>query len=407
MAQCYVGSEIGQLRRVILHRPELSLQRLTPSNCDDLLFDDVLKVDKAGQEHDYFAQTLRSNNVEVFLLKDLLAETLTDEEAKQWTLDRQCSKYFLGPTLANDVHEYLDSLPATEVAEKLLGGITVDEYPSEHKTMLRAMKRQQEFIIPPLPNHLFTRDTSCWVYNGVSINPMAKQARKRETIHMRAIYQFHPIFKQQPFKFWYGNEGYYYDRATIEGGDVLVIGRGTVLIGLGERSTPQAAEILAKNLFKQDAAKHVIVIRLPKSRSCMHLDTVMTMLDYDCFTVFPEVIHEDVQCWELTKGNGAKVSLREVNEGLFKLLAKLLDVEKIRLIPTGGNIYQAEREQWNDANNVLTLRPGVVVGYERNNHTIAKFEEAGIQVFPIHGDELGRGRGGARCMSCPFDRDDI
>ncbi len=409
MSQCYVGSEIGQLRRVLLHRPELSLERLTPSNCEELLFDDVLRVQVAGKEHDYFAQVLRNNNIEVLLLKSLLAETLENPEAVKWVLDRQCSKYRLGSTLAESLRAYLkDQLPM-DMATILLGGITRQEFKKEVPSLAYALKDPYDFIIPPLPNHLFTRDTSCWIYNGVSVNPMAKSARRRETVHLRAIYNFHPMFNKSKFHFWLGNHDYFYDHMTIEGGDVLVIGNGYVLIGMGERTTPQAVESLAKNLFKQHAAKKIIAVQLPQSRAAMHLDTVMTMLDRDCFTVFPQIINDKTRHFILEPGNSKtiKVNASEPKGTLFQTLAELLEVTQIRCVETGGNTYQQEREQWNDANNVLTIRPGVVIGYERNLYTIEKMQAAGITVHTIPGDELGRGRGGARCMSCPIERDDI
>lgn len=407
MSRCYVGSEIGQLRRVMLHRPELSLERLTPSNCEDLLFDDVLRVGKAGKEHDYFAQVLRDNQVEVYLLRNLLAETLENKDAKKWVLDRQCTKYRLGSTLAEELRAFLLEIPAIELADLLLGGITASEFATKYVSITKSMKSLTDFLIPPLPNHLFTRDTSCWIYNGVSVNPMAKSARRRETVHLRAIYNFHPMFKKDKFKFWYGNEDYNYDHATLEGGDVLVIGRGYVLIGMGERSSPQGVECLAKNLLKHGAAKQVIAVELPKTRSAMHIDTVMTMLDYDCFTIYPDVINNDMRYWLLEPGNKEKVKMTLGTDKFFDYLAKILDVDSLKLIPTGGDVYQREREQWNDANNVLTIRPGVVIGYERNGHTLENMDRAGITVLTIPGDELGRGRGGARCMSCPIDRDDI
>jgi len=407
MSDCYVGSEIGQLRRVILHRPELSLERLTPTNCGELLFDDVLRVQKAGKEHDYFAEVLRDNEVEVFLLRNLLAETLENNHARQWLLERQCSEYRLGATLSRELTEFFMQVPALELAVLLLGGITVGEFVSRHFSLASAVKRPQDFLLTPLPNHLFTRDTSCWIYNGVSLNPMSKLARRRETVNLRVIYNYHPIFKNNNFQFWYGNEDYYYDHATLEGGDVLVIGKGYVLIGMGERSSPQGVECLAKSLFTNDEVKTVIALPLPKERSAMHLDTVMTMLDYDCFTIFPEVIHKDISYWILSRGKESDISVKAGTDNFFDYLAKIMTVDKLRLVPTGGNIFQREREQWNDANNVLTIRPGVVVGYERNRHTLEKMDQAGIKVLTIPGDELGRGRGGARCMSCPFERDGI
>ncbi len=406
MSNFYVGSEVGQLRRVLLHRPERALTHLTPSNCHDLLFDDVLAVEQAGKEHDIFSETLRNQGVEVLLLHDLLAETLAVPEAKEWLLDTQVSTYRFGPRFANDVRSFLGDQTNQEMASILLGGLSYAEMPLPSTSMMRGMHDVNDFIIKPLPNHLFTRDTSCWVYGGVSINPMAKRARQRETNHLRAIYRWHPTFAGQDFIKYFGDEEKNYDYSTIEGGDVLVIGKGAVLIGMSERTTAQGVEQLASGLFKHGQAKQVIAMELPKHRSCMHLDTVMTHMREDTFSIYPEVIRKDVKCWSLTGDESGTVNVKE--EGYFvTAIEKALKVDKLNLITTGGDSFEAEREQWNDANNVLTVKPGVVVGYERNVYTNEKYDKAGITVLPIPGDELGRGRGGARCMSCPIERDDI
>ena len=406
MSKFYVGSEIGQLRRVLIHRPERALTHLTPSNCHDLLFDDVLAVERAGQEHDVFANTLREQGVEVMLLGDLLADTLEVPEAKDWLLTTQISDYRLGTAFANDVRCFLADLPSKELSSILLGGLSYAELPIKSSSMMQGMHEPTDFIIEPLPNHLFTRDTSCWVYGGVSINPMAKPARQRETNHVRAIYRWHPTFAGQDFIKYFGDEEKMYDNSTIEGGDVLVIGKGAVLIGMSERTTPQGVEQLASSLFKHGEAKQVIAMQLPKHRSCMHLDTVMTHMREDTFSVYPEVVRKDVQCWSLTGDESGAVKVKE--EGYFvTAIEKALGVDKLNLITTGGDSFEAEREQWNDANNVLTVKPGVVIGYERNTYTNEKYDKAGITVLPIPGDELGRGRGGARCMSCPIERDGI
>lgn len=406
MKRHYVGSEIGQLRSVMLHRPNLSLQRLTPSNCQELLFDDVLSVERAGKEHDIFSQTLRQQGVEVLLLTDLLTETLDNREAKDWLLSRQISDYRLGPQFAEEIRGWLADLPHRQTARFMSGGLTYSEIPDTFHNMVTDTHQLNDFVIKPLPNHLFTRDTSCWIYNGVSVNPMAKEARKRETNNLRAIYRWHPHFADNEFITYFGDDEFNYDHATLEGGDVLVIGRGAVLIGLSERTTPQGVEFLARSLFKHQQATKVIALELPKHRSCMHLDTVMTHIDFDTFSVYPEVVRDTTQCWTLTDdGHGG---LRRTEEPQFvRAIGKALGIDDIKLITTGGDSFEAEREQWNDANNVLTVRPGVVIGYERNTWTNEKYDKAGITVLPISGDELGRGRGGARCMSCPLERDDI
>ncbi len=406
MSKLYVGSEIGQLRRVLIHRPRRALTHLTPSNCHDLLFDDVLAVERAGEEHDIFANTLRDQGVEVLLLTHLLAETLAVPEAKDWLLNTQISNYRYGPTFANDVRCYLGDLPHLQLAKILTGGLAFREMPMQSSSMLQSLHKPNDFIIDPLPNHLFTRDTSCWVYGGVSINPMAKVARQRETNHLRAIYRWHPTFAGHDFVKYFGDEERAYDRSTIEGGDVLVIGKGAVLIGMSERTTAQGVEQLASSLFKHGQAKQVIALELPKDRSCMHLDTVMTHMREDTFSVYPNVIPDDVNCWRLTGDESGTVKATQ-QASYIRTIEQALQVDKLNLITTGGDSFEAEREQWNDANNVLTVKPGVVIGYERNTYTNEKYDKAGITVLPIPGDELGRGRGGARCMSCPIERDGI
>ncbi len=407
MKDFYVGSEVGQLKKVLLHRPDLCLNRLTPSNCESLLFDDVLRVELAGKEHDAFQQVLRDNGVEVFLLNNMLAETLANREARSWVLEHQINKNRFGNDLAKDIYAHMDSMDNQALARYLIGGLTVSELNTECKSMTLGMMEQSDFLIDPIPNHLFTRDTSCWIYGGVSMNPMAKSARKRETVHLRAIYNHHPMFKGADFFSYFGDDDQNYDLSTIEGGDVLVIGRGAVLIGMSERTTPQAVEQLSRALFKTGQAKKVIALQLPKARSCMHLDTVFTQMDIDCFTYYPDIMKGDLACWELTQGANEELVTTRVKDGFVKAIERALDVSELRLIPTGGDIYQAEREQWNDANNVLTVRPGVVVTYERNIHTIRNMQAAGIEVLTVPGEDLGRGRGGARCMSCPMQREDI
>ncbi|NAW91778.1 MULTISPECIES: arginine deiminase [unclassified Vibrio] len=406
MNKLYVGSEVGQLRRVLLNRPERALTHLTPSNCHELLFDDVLAVEDAGKEHDAFANTLKDQDVEVLLLHDLLVETLAVADAKAWLLDTQISDFRYGPTLALDLRCYLADMDNEHLATLLLGGLAYSELPIHSSSMLPKMHRPLDFVIEPLPNHLFTRDTSCWVYGGVSLNPMMKPARQRETNHLRAIYRWHPVFAGENFIKYFGDEDLHYDNANIEGGDVLVIGKGAVLIGISERTTVQGVENFAASLFKHGQAKEVIAVNLPKHRSCMHLDTVMTHMDVDTFSVYPEIMRHDLETWRLTpKGDGGMNV--DSMPSYVNAIERALGLDKLKIITTGGDSYEAEREQWNDANNVLTVKPGVVIGYERNVYTNEKYDKAGIKVLTIPGNELGRGRGGARCMSCPIERDDI
>lgn len=406
MSKLYVGSEVGQLRRVLLNRPERALTHLTPSNCHELLFDDVLAVEAAGEEHDKFAQTLTSQGVEVLLLHDLLVETLAVEDAKTWLLNTQISDLRFGPTFARDLRSYLAEMDNEHLATVLLGGLAYSELPIQSASMLPSMHRPLDFVIEPLPNHLFTRDTSCWVYGGVSLNPMMKPARQRETNHLRAIYRWHPVFAGQEFIKYFGDEDLHYDNANIEGGDVLVIGKGAVLIGMSERTTAQGVENLAASLFKHGQAKEVIAIELPKHRSCMHLDTVMTHMDIDTFSVYPEIMRKDLNTWRLSPKDHGDMKVEQV-PSFIHAIEQALGLDYLKIITTGGDSYEAEREQWNDANNVLTVKPGVVIGYERNVYTNEKYDKAGIEVLTIPGNELGRGRGGARCMSCPIERDGI
>ncbi|KOO02786.1 arginine deiminase [Vibrio nereis] len=406
MSKLYVGSEVGQLRRVLLNRPERALTHLTPSNCHELLFDDVLAVEAAGEEHDKFAQTLTEQGVEVLLLHDLLVETLAVAEAREWLLNTQISDFRYGPIFARDLRHYLSDMDNEHLATILLGGLAYSELPIPSSSMLPKMHRPLDFVIEPLPNHLFTRDTSCWVYGGVSLNPMMKPARQRETNHLKAIYRWHPVFAGQDFIKYFGDGDLHYDNANIEGGDVLVIGNGSVLIGMSERTKPQGVENLAASLFKHGQAKEVIAIDLPKHRSCMHLDTVMTHMDVDTFSVYPEIMRKDLDTWRLSAKDDGEMRVEKV-PSYIHAIEDALELDYLKIITTGGDSYEAEREQWNDANNVLTVKPGVVIGYERNVYTNEKYDKAGIEVLTIPGNELGRGRGGARCMSCPIERDGI
>ncbi len=404
MSSFHVSSEVGRLRRVLLHKPDLSLRRLTPANCDEFLFDDVLWVKQAKSDHENFVETLTGRGVEVLFFGDLLRETLDIPEAREWILDRQVHEQRYG-VFADNLHRYLKGLDSHELETYLTGGLTRGELKLETKGLPAAMLRDNDFVLPPLPNHLFMRDTSCWIYDGVSINPMKMPARRRETVHLIGVYRHHPMFASEKFRCWYGNEEKDYGPATIEGGDVLVIGRGAVLIGMGERTTPQAVEILARSLFAAKAATKVIAARIPSERAYMHLDTVMTMLDEETFSIYPGVA-DHINAWliEPDEKNDIRVS-HEMD--FFELLAHALGIPEVKLQTTGGDDYQAEREQWDDGNNVLAIEPGVVIAYDRNDYTNTKLRKSGFEVLTIPSAELGRGRGGPRCMSCPLERDAI
>jgi arginine deiminase len=378
---------------VLLHRPGEELRRLTPRNSADLLFDGVPWVERAQAEHDAFADTLRSHGVEVLLLRELLDEALTDDEARTACVDAAVSPQQVGPVLARRLRSELLELDPVALAQALVAGITIGELPIGTGSLLPSLSLPGDFVVPPLPNLLFTRDSSVVLRDRVAVTRPAMPARLREVTLTAAVWRHHPRLAGTPT----------IDTSTatgLEGGDVLVLGDGVLAVGVGQRTSPAGVETLALQAFSTGTAHTVLAVPIAQERATMHLDTVCTMVDVDAVVMYP-LVAQTLTAWTVTESgvSGPRPFLEAA--------ADALRLERLRVVDTGLDPVTAEREQWDDGNNTLAVAPGVVVAYERNVRTNARLVDAGIEVLPIAGSELGSGRGGPRCMSCPVSRDPL
>jgi arginine deiminase len=392
-----VDSEVGRLRTVLLHRPGSELARLTPRNSADLLFDGIPWVERAQLEHDQFAESLRGHDVEVLVLRDLLTEALAIGAARDQVVERTLADQRLGDELRRIVAGHLAGLSAAELADVSIAGITNDELSGGSGIVARLMG-PHEFVVPPLPNLLFTRDSSVWVGPQVAVTSPSMPARRRESWLTDAIYRHHPRFAGTPLVYSHVDE-------WLEGGDVLLLAPGVIAVGVGQRTRVAAVETLASRAFAAGLAHTVLVVPIAQERATMHLDTVCTMVDVDAVVMYPAMA-DTLTALVVTRNDDA-TSVVSGPEPFLSAAATAMRIDVLRVIDTGLDPVTAEREQWDDGNNTLAIAPRVAVAYERNVETNARLETAGIEVVRIAGSELGSGRGGPRCMSCPIRRDPL
>lgn len=395
-----ITSEIAPLKKVILHKPHISLKKIVPSKFKDFLFEDILWFERVEEEHAFFSSILKSNNVELYILNDLLGHILTNKDAKEYIISNIIPEDYKESKMGELLQNFLEEQSDAKLTDCLFGGVPNEDLASHSLGFICQTMMPHDFILPPLPNLLFMRDPSCCIANGIHINSMASQVRKNEALIMSAIYKYHPIFKGVDI--WQDYSGPN-DTLSIEGGDIQVLSSSCVLIGISERTKPQAVEKLAINLFKKNKISQILAVELPKKRATMHLDTMITMIDHDKFcTAITQDTH--LRSWTIKPGNNAHELTIKEKPDFFKALAIAIGVKKLYLINVGADYFSSEREQWSDACNLLALRPRVVVAYECNSVTNKNLRSEGIEVITVPSSELVRGRGGSHCLTCTIER---